>query len=571
MLSNYITIAFRSLLKNRFFTGLNILGLAEEYTLQPLSDIYLHSNRRYEIADNGNAANLYIFGTVGWLILFLAGINYVNMATASASQYARSVGVRKTFGAQRGQLAWQFVVESVSTALLAVLLAVLLALAFSGLCQPVFERLTGKALGIFDVPALPVLMVGMALLLGLTAGAYPAFVLSGFRPAAVLKGNLNAAAGSTGIASLRKVLVVTQFSISIALIVSVLVIRGQMDFIKTKNLGYDKDTLLALKVNGEQSVIDGIEAFRNEVTAQPALIRGMTFANTLPIGGTGNNGATTIDNKGKQIQSATYRYRVDYDYADVFGLKFRAGRNFSRRFPADAPTDSTQNYILNEAAVKAFGWETPELAIGKPFQMNGRKGQVIGIVQDFHFNSLKHQVEPLAMHLTTTRFSQIVLRVDMDHASLAIAEMEATWKKHFPDAYLAGVYPALFASRFRPVEVFQKNSPVGASGAGQWLRKSLITIQFAVSIALLCGTLIMLSQLRYWQNMPLGFDAEQIITVPLSSDNLNSVFSPGDSTLRRRMNAFDEVLLQNPGVTEVMPTVQKIVEHVKEKQAFYAK
>ena len=116
---------------------------------------------------------------------------------------------------------------------------------------------------------------------------------------------------------------------------------------------------------------------------------------------------------------------------------------------------------------------------------------------------------------------------------------------------LAGVYPALFASRFRPVEVFQKNSPVGASGRGQWLRKSLITIQFAVSIALLCGTLIMLSQLRYWQNMPMGFDAEQIITVPLSSDNLNSVFSPGDSTLRRRMNAFDEVLLENPGVTEV--------------------
>ena len=116
---------------------------------------------------------------------------------------------------------------------------------------------------------------------------------------------------------------------------------------------------------------------------------------------------------------------------------------------------------------------------------------------------------------------------------------------------LAGVYPALFASRFRPVEVFQKNSPIGASGAGQWLRKSLITVQFAVSIALLCGTLIMLSQLRYWQNMPLGFDADRIISVPLSSANINSAFAPGDSTLRRRMNAFDELLLQNPGIDEV--------------------
>jgi putative ABC transport system permease protein len=116
---------------------------------------------------------------------------------------------------------------------------------------------------------------------------------------------------------------------------------------------------------------------------------------------------------------------------------------------------------------------------------------------------------------------------------------------------LAGVYPALFASRFRPIEVFQKNAATGASGAGQWLRKSLITIQFAVSIALLCGTLVMLSQLRYWQNMPLGFDADRIISVPLSSENINSAFAPGDSTLRRRMNAFDELLLQNPGIGEV--------------------
>jgi len=116
---------------------------------------------------------------------------------------------------------------------------------------------------------------------------------------------------------------------------------------------------------------------------------------------------------------------------------------------------------------------------------------------------------------------------------------------------LAGVYPALFASRFRPIEVFQKNAATGASGAGQWLRKSLITIQFAVSIALLCGTLVMLSQLRYWQNMPLGFDADRIISVPLSSANINSAFAPGDSTLRRRMNAFDELLLQNPGIGEV--------------------
>ena len=402
-----------------------------EYTLQPLSGIYLHSNRRYEIADNGNAANLYIFGTVGLLILFVAGINYVNMATARAAKYARSVGVRKALGAQRGQLARQFLVESVLTALLAVSLTLL----FSAFFQPAFERMTDKTLGIFDVAALPWLLVGTGLLLGLVAGAYPAFVLSGFRPVAVLKGNLDASAGKAGNVGLRKVLVVAQFSISIALIVSVLVIRDQMNFIRNKNLGYNKEALLALKVNGDQSVINGIEAFRNDVTANPTLIKGMAYANTLPIGGTGNNGASTVDNAGKKIQSSTYRYRVDYDYADVMGLKFLAGRNFSRDFPADAPTDSTMNFVLNEASVKAFGWETPEQAIGKPFRMSGRSGQVIGIVQDFNFNSLKHKVEPLAMHLTTNRFSQVVLRIDMSRPAEAIAQIETTWKKHFPDAY----------------------------------------------------------------------------------------------------------------------------------------
>ncbi len=403
----------------------------EEYTLQPVTDIYLHSDRRYEISANGNATNLYIFGTVGLLILFVAGINYVNMATARAAGYARSVGIKKVLGAQRRQLVWQFLTESVLTAFFSLILAIGMAMVL----QPVFERMTEKPLGLFETPVLPTLFSGLVLFMGLAAGAYPAFILSGFRPAAVLKGNTAVSAKYRGGFDLRKFLVVAQFVISISLIVSVLVIRQQMSFIQTQNLGYNKDAIVALKVNGDQSVIDGIEAFRNDITSRPELIQGMAVANTLPIGGTGNSGASTVDNTGKKIQSSTYRFRVDYDYAKVFGLKLLAGRNFSRQFPADAPTDSTQNYILNEAAVKAFGWETPELAIGKPFRMSGLAGQVIGIVQDFHFNSLKHKVEPLAMHLTTNRFSQIALRIDMNRVTEAMAEIRTQWGKHFPDAY----------------------------------------------------------------------------------------------------------------------------------------
>jgi putative ABC transport system permease protein len=402
-------------------------NVRNEFFLQPAKDIYLHSQLRYEFAPTSDAANLRIFGVVGLLILFVAGINYVNMATARAAKRARSMGVRKALGAQRGQLARQFLAESVLTALLAAALS----LAFGSALQPVFEKMTDKPIGILDFPLLPALTLGAGVLLGILAGAYPAFVLSGFRPTAVLKGSPDVSLSGGG---LRQTLVVVQFVISIAMIISVLAIRGQMDFIKNKNLGYEKQALLTLRVNGDQNIRDGIETFRNDVTAGSNLVKGMAFANGLPIGGTGNNGVSTVDNTGKQVRGSTFRFRVDYDYAPVLGLQFLAGRNFSRDFPADAATDTTQNYILNEAAVRAFGWQTPELAIGKPFRLGGRSGQVVGIVRDFHFNSLKKKVEPLVMHLTTAQFNVVVLRIEAPRASEAIAEVKSKWEKHFPGA-----------------------------------------------------------------------------------------------------------------------------------------
>lgn len=398
-----------------------------EFGLQALSDIYLYSNRRYEIGDNGNASNLYIFSTVSLLILIVAGINYVNMAIARAAKRARNVGVRKALGAQRGQLALQFLMESVLTAMFAAGLAVGLAY----LTQPIFEQMTGKPLGLFDVPYLPLILGFTTILLGLGAGVYPALVLSGYSPTSVLKGSSDLA--RSGNNPLRKGLVITQFSISIALIISVLTIRGQLDFIQHKNLGYEKDAVLTLRATNP-FVQRGFDAFRNDVLANPALIRGMAISNVLPVGGTGNSTANTVDMDGKNIITNIYRMRIDCDYAPVMGLKFLAGRNFSRDFVADWPTDTTQNYLLNAAAVQAFGWQTPDQAIGKPFMTHGRKGQVVGIVEDFHFNSLKHKVEPLCIHLATHNFSQILLRIDASRPLEAITAVEATWKQHFPEA-----------------------------------------------------------------------------------------------------------------------------------------
>ncbi len=416
---------FQKYIQTRY--GSNTRGALE---LQPLRDIYLHSDRRYEMADNGSASNLFIFGSVGLLILLIAGINYVNMATARAAKRARSVGVRKALGAQRGHLAAQFLVESV----LATSISAILALGLGIWLQPAFEQMTDKPIGIFNLPYLSLGLTGVSLLLGLGAGAYPAFVLSGYQPVSVLKGSPDTTI-SKGI-GLRQTLVVAQFAISIALIISVLVIRNQMDFIQHKNLGYQKEALLTLKVAPNPAVRDGIEAFRNDLTSNSALVHGMTFSNIIPVGGTGNSTAKTIDSAGKTIETSTDRIRVDLNYAAVMGLKFLAGRDFSSAFPTDMPTDTTQNYILNAAAVRSFGWETPDQAIGKPFRMHGRSGLVVGIVEDFHINSLKYKVAPLAIHLTTQSFSQVIVRVEMSRAKEAIAVVESKWKQHFPDAYM---------------------------------------------------------------------------------------------------------------------------------------
>jgi putative ABC transport system permease protein len=203
-----------------------------------------------------------------------------------------------------------------------------------------------------------------------------------------------------------------------------------MGFIQHKNLGYQKEALLTLKVTNP-SVQNGIETFKNDLSSNSTLVHGIAVSNVLPVGGTGNSSANTVDNTGKAIKTNIFRMRMDCDYAPMMGLKFLAGRNFSPDFPADWPTDTTQNYILNAAAVKAFGWETP-----KPFRTHGRDGQVVGIVEDFNFNSLKHKVEPLCIHLATNNFSQILLRIEMSRAQEAIATVESTWKQHFPDALL---------------------------------------------------------------------------------------------------------------------------------------
>jgi len=417
--SNKISQFYAKYIGDRFETWKPIYF----YKLQPLGDIHLHSNLQYEIAATGNAKQVYIFSTIGIFILLLAGINYTNLATARSVSRAKEVGVKKVIGADKRQLIVQYLFESVFTALLALMLSIVICV----LLQPFFFQLTGKDISLFSFPLLLLFLVGVTVFLGSLSGIYPAVILSGFKPIGILKGAFKSS--NKGIV-LRKALVVSQFVITMILVAGIIVINSQLSYIKHKDLGYDKDGLIYLRVHGNTDVINGYNAFKNEVLSNP-VVSGATISNSL-LGSLGTGGSETVDVNGNPLQVNTSRLRVDADYLKVHGLKLIAGENFS----IHAASDSIRPVILNENAITQFGWNDVQSAIGRPFKMGGQDGKVIGVVKDFHFNTLEYLISPLAIYPSGDRFSRITLKADASKASQTIAWLTKTWKKHFPTALL---------------------------------------------------------------------------------------------------------------------------------------
>ena len=392
------------------------------FQLQPLRDIHLRSNLANELAPNGNMAKVYIFSTIGLFILLLAGINYTNLATARSAGRAKEVSVKKVMGAVKKELIVQYLVESVFMALLALLLSGLLVL----LLQPFLHTLTGKALSLFASPALLVILTAVTLLLGILSGLYPAFVLSSFKPASVLKGSFKS--GTKGI-WLRQSLVVSQFVITLLLLISVVIVYSQMTYVRHKDLGYDKSALLFVGVNGNADVINGYQAFKQDLTTNP-IIRGIATSNSTILNGLEMGDAQTTDGRGRSIPVTTAKLQVDADYLTVYGVKLLAGNNFKPR----VTKDGIGQIVLNESAVKRFGWENTQAAIGKPFTADGQPGEVVGVVGDFHFNSLQHTIEPLAISLKSDYFSKISIRIDPRQTGQCLALIKTAWANHFPGA-----------------------------------------------------------------------------------------------------------------------------------------
>ncbi len=414
------------------------------YFLQPLTKIHLHSHLSNEIEPNGDILYVYIFAAIAFFIIIIACINFMNLSTARSGNRAKEVGIRKTLGTLRNRLVGQFLTESVLYSLVAALLAVCIVI----LLMPSFNQLAGKAFSVESLiqPWLIGSLLGLMLLVGMVAGSYPAFYLSSFKPAEVLKGKLKAGMRS---GSLRSVLVVFQFTISIGLIICTLLVFQQLKYTQQKNMGFDKENLVV--ITGLYRLKEGQqEAFRQSLLGHAGVLNA-SISNSVPPG---VNNTTIFRAKGTEEDHIMGTYHVDYDYLPTMQIELAKGRNFSKDFPTD-----TVALLLNEAAVREFGYEDP--LNQEILYFNHDKPvvyKVIGVMKDFNFESLRQQVRPLALMLTRSG-SNMSVRVSPGDLSQTIQELETIWNRFASDepfeySFLDEDFDALFRSEQRLGNVF---------------------------------------------------------------------------------------------------------------------
>lgn len=407
-----------------------------EYSLQELTDIHLHSNLSYEMGPNGNVSYVIIFATIGIMVLLLACINYINLSTAYATERLKEVGIHKVMGAMKSQLISRYLTESWVLAILSLFIAC----GWIELSRPLFESISGmKFAGLYTIQSMTILF-GIASFVGLTAGFYPSLVLSRFKPLNILKGQAGELSGTW----LRKVLVVVQFSATIILVIGIIVVQMQMNFIHEKDLGFDKNKLVVFGVHGSPEVFKGYKGFVDELTTSPN-IGGVTRSNTTIGGGLGNFNAVVEDVSGKKVSTTVYQYRVDHDYVNVYNMKLIAGRNFR----LDNAGDSTRAFIVNESLAKSYGYSHAQDLVGKPFEYEGKSGEIIGVVKDFNFSSLQHKVEPACIYLLNGGFSRISIRINGE-LNKGFDEIMTQWKKYFPSTVVQySFYEDSLASSYR--------------------------------------------------------------------------------------------------------------------------
>ncbi|UZR96336.1 ABC transporter permease [Chondrinema litorale] len=389
---------------------------------EPMTDAYLHSKAGRQPGDTGSLSNLYIFASIALFILLIACINFINLSTSRSLERAKEVGIRKVAGAVKTTLTVQFLTEYILLTFLSLLLALILVVAFA----PILQDLIGKPINyqiLFSWQILPILLVA-TILIGLLAGSYPAWLLSKFSPATVLKGIFRNS--NKGIA-LRKVLVVFQFSLSIALMIGTSIVLSQLEFLQNKDLGFDKEQMLILDFGWDNKVQQQIEAIEQSFLAHPN-VTAVSASRAVP-GDFLPNAGTTIENaQGEMMMYSPTIYEIDQTFIQNYNIEMAAGRPFS----IDFPSDSVSSLILNETAATLWGYEDPKEMIGKPFDQWGKKGIVVGVVKDFNYQSLHREVEPLSLRFEPYSLRKFSIRVKPQEIRKTLADLEETWKELIP-------------------------------------------------------------------------------------------------------------------------------------------
>jgi len=418
---------------------LKAIGGKVEYSMMPLTDIHLHSNLLNEPTGQSNMFYIYGFSAIAVFILLIACFNFMNLSTARSTKRANEVGMRKVLGANKRKLVYQFLGESLVLSAFAYFIAAGLA----ELSLPIIRSLTSIELGIFfiDIPAFILISVGFVFVVGIVAGSYPAFFLSAFHPASILKGSLR-----TGPASyrFRSILVVFQFSISVFLFIGTIIILNQINFMKNKNLGFDKYRVVFIQFFND-SLRSSTKTVKNELLKIPGVIHASATSH-IPGHGARHNGYVP---EGFSLEESIFMGRIsaDPDFISIFGIELIDGRNFSLEFSADKNT----SVLINETALKEIGWEDP---LGKQIRELDDKMDpktVIGIVQDFHTDSLHKPLAPVLIGQNPNDYNYIAVRLSPGNISETMTLLEKKWKEldstgtfdyAFLDDSLVGQYEA---------------------------------------------------------------------------------------------------------------------------------
>lgn len=424
---------FQELIQERAMPQVKNVGFSYVPFLQPLQDIYLHSSDfKFDMGKRGNITYVNALIIIAVFIVIIACFNFINLSTARAVRRAKEVGVRKSIGAEKRQLIFQFIGETMLVASVSTVLAIALTIAI----VPWLNGLTEKNIDVSQL-ARPVSVLLLLLLIGvvgLLAGLYPALVLSRFEPVKVLKAGTSQGVTPGKFPWLRQGLVLVQFTLSMLLIISVAIVFRQVRYLHNKDLGFSKDQVMFFPIRGD-SLFKQDEAFKNELLQSPD-ISNVSIGYGFP-GDAVAGDEIVLPRNGSMVRQPVTQLTIDFDYIPTLGLQMVAGRAFSK----DMATDKDHAWVINETAVKALGFGSPQKALGQtmywhPWDGNNpdslKVGQVIGVVKDFNYKSLYDKIEPAVLQIYPQAAWKVAVKLKGGHIDAAIADVKRVWHDFAP-------------------------------------------------------------------------------------------------------------------------------------------